>query len=172
MNKKFLNDYRRYGLSKNLFRIIKNILTIPEISFLYFYRSNSVLSKILKKRIMKKYTLEIYSKNIGEGFFINHPYGITVNPNTVIGKNCNIHKGVTIGQENRGKRKGTPTIGNEVWIGTNSVIVGNIKIGNDVLIAPLTYINFDVPDHSIVIGNPGKIIHKDHATEEYINRKV
>lgn len=55
--------------------------------------------------------------------------------------NCNIHKGVTIGQENRGKRQGTPIIGDNVWIGMNVTIVGNIKIGNDVLIAPNTYLN-------------------------------
>lgn len=77
-----------------------------------------------------------------------------------------------IGQENRGKRKGTPIIGNEVWIGANAVIVGNIKIGNDVLIAPLSYVNFDVPDHSIVVGNPAKIISKEFATKDYINNKI
>lgn len=44
----------------------------------------------------------------------------------------------------------------------------NIKIGNDVLIAPNTFVNFDVPDHSIVIGNPAKIIHRENATEGHI----
>ena len=87
-------------------------------------------------------------------------------------QNVNIATGVTIGQENRGKRKGCPIIGDCVWIGTNSVIVGNVNIGHDVLIAPLTYVNFDVPSHSIVIGNPAKIIHRENATEGYINKKV
>ena len=41
-------------------------------------------------------------------------------------------------------------------------------IGNDVLIAPNTFVNFDVPDHSIVIGNPAKIHHRDNATEGHI----
>ena len=76
---------------------------------------------------------------------------------------------MTIGQENRGKRKGAPTIGNKVWMGVNSTIVGNITIGDDVLIAPNSYVNFDVPPHSIVIGNPGKIIHRENATQDYIN---
>ena len=57
-------------------------------------------------------------------------------------------------------------------IGSNAVIVGNVRIGNDVLIAPLSYVNFDVPDHSIVIGNPAKIISKEEATKEYINNKI
>lgn len=76
------------------------------------------------------------------------------------------------GQENRGKRKGTPRIGNDVWIGTNAVIVGKIEIGNNVLIAPNSYVNFDVPNNSIVIGNPGKIIPSINACESYIENKI
>ena len=110
--------------------------------------------------------------DIGSGLYMGHVHGITLNPKVKIGKNCNIHKGVTIGQENRGKRKGVPVIGDEVWIGINATIVGNIHIGNDVLIAPGAYINFDVPDHSIVVGNPGVIRHAVHATDGYINRNV
>lgn len=88
-----------------------------------------------------------------------------------MGANCNVHKGVTIGQENRGRRKGAPCIGDGVWMGVNSTIVGGITIGDDVLIAPNSYVNFDVPSHSIVIGNPAKIIHRDNATESYIENK-
>lgn len=84
----------------------------------------------------------------------------------------NFHKGVTIGAENRGKRKGTPVIGNNVWIGINATIVGKITIGNDVLIAPNTLVNFDVPDHSIVVGCPGIIKSVPNATEGYINNAV
>jgi serine O-acetyltransferase len=65
-----------------------------------------------------------------------------------------------------------PTIGDEVWIGANAVIVGGIKIGNNVLVAPNSYINFDVPNHSVVLGNPASIIPNDHATEGYINNKI
>lgn len=54
----------------------------------------------------------------------------------------------------------------------NSTIVGNIVVGDDVLIAPNTYINRDIPDHSIVFGNPCIIKHADKATNEYINHIV
>ncbi|HOO79472.1 MAG TPA: serine acetyltransferase, partial [Lachnospiraceae bacterium] len=60
----------------------------------------------------------------------------------------------------------------QVWIGTNAVIVGNITIGDDVMIAPGAYVTTDVPAHSIVIGNPAVIRHRDNATEGYINRPV
>ena len=85
---------------------------------------------------------------------------------------CDINKGVTIGQENRGKRKGTPVIGDEVWIGINATIVGKVSIGSDVLIAPNTFVNKDIPDHSVVFGNPCVIIPNTKATEEYICNKA
>lgn len=114
----------------------------------------------------------VYKTEIGEGFYLGHFGMVIINSSAKIGKNCNINQGVTIGAENRGNRKGVPTIGNDVWIGANSVIVGKISIGNNVLIAPLTYVNFDVPDNSIVIGNPGRIILDKEATYSYICNKV
>lgn len=127
----------------------------------------------MSHRLYKKYGLEISSScSIGSGLYLGHAFNITINPSAKLGKNINIHKGVTIGQENRGKRKGAPTIGDLVWIGVNSTIVGNIKIGNNVLIAPNSYVNFDVPDNSIVIGNPARIITNNNATEGYINRTI
>lgn len=154
-----------------------NINKIQKI-FLYGFRkytNNSgelkrIFCKILMLPFKFFYCIEIAAgTSIGGGLYIGHPYGITINPKAVIGNNCNIHKGVTIGQENRGKRKGTPTIGNCVWIGVNATIVGNIRIGDDVLIAPNSYINKDVPSHSVVFGNPCIIKRVDFATEGYIN---
>jgi serine O-acetyltransferase len=119
---------------------------------------------------MLRYGLEIsWRTKIGKGFYIGHAFNITINPDAEIGEWCNIHKGVTIGQQNRGKRKGAPKIGNRVWIGVNATIVGKIEIGDDVLIAPNAFVNCDVPSHSVVIGNPCKIHYKENATEEYIN---
>lgn len=130
-------------------------------------------AKIMWKYYSLMYGLEIAPvTQIGKGLYIGHAFNITINPAAKIGDNCNIHRGVLIGQENRGKRKGTPIIGNKVWIGINVAIVGNVTIGDDVLIAPNTYVNCDVPAHSIVFGNPCIIKHRDNATENYINRTV
>ena len=108
---------------------------------------------------------------IGGGLYLGHAYNITINPSATIGWNCNIHKGVVIGQTNRGKNKGVPKIGNEVWIGINAAIVGGIEIGDDVMIAPNSYVNCDIPSHSVVYGNPCVIRHRNYATEGYINNK-
>ena len=53
-----------------------------------------------------------------------------------------------------------PTIGNEVWIGVNATIVGKVSIGDDVLIAPNTFVNRDIHSHSVVFGNPRIIKHE------------
>lgn len=106
--------------------------------------------------------------SIGGGIFWAHFHSITINPKSIIGRNCSIYKGVTIGQEMRGPRAGCPTIGDNVYIGINATIVGKINIGDDVLIAANTFVNCDIPSHSIVFGNPCIIKHTDNATNGYI----
>lgn len=143
----------------------------------YWYRKTNrrpnIVNRLIYRMVKFLWHIEIpYSTRIGKGLYVGHPFCITINPNATIGDNCNIHKGVTIGQENRGKRTGVPTIGNCVWIGINSTIVGEINIGDDVLIAPNTFVNVDIPSHSVAFGNPCIIKHKDNATEGYINNKV
>ena len=64
---------------------------------------------------------------------------------------------------------GSVNVGNNVWIGINATVVGNVKIGNDVLIAPNSYVNRDIPDHSVVFGNPCVIASREDATMNYIN---
>ena len=149
--------------------------------WLYLYRKccycKTPILKILYKVVFRLWStrrgLEISTTNpIGGGIYIGHAYNITINQNATIGRNLNIHKGVVIGQANRGSRKGSPTIGDRVWIGINSAIVGNVTIGDDVLIAPNSFVNVDIPSHSVVFGNPCIIKHKDWATEGYVNNIV
>lgn len=119
----------------------------------------------------KKHNISMtYTTQIGGGLFMSHPVNIIINHKAVIGENVNINNGVTIGQENRGKREGVPRIGNKVWIGANAVVVGNITIGDDVLIAPNTFVNFDVPPHSVVVNGSSVIKHVDDATYKYVER--
>ena len=71
--------------------------------------------RFLYRRMASQYKLEIpWRLKMGKGLYLGHAYCITVNPEAVIGEWCNIHKGVTIGRQNRGKLKGAPTIGNHV----------------------------------------------------------
>lgn len=123
-------------------------------------------------RLCRKYGIEIKTKTkIGAGFVMVHPYNITISPFAEIGNNVNMMKGSTIGVS-WGKHPGAPKIGNCVYIGINSTVIGGIAIGDDVLIAPNTFVNQNVPSHSIVIGNPCKIIPRENATEKYILNKI
>lgn len=180
MNKVFKKDlYRYYGEGGEPF--LKKVFRPLELKFISAYRkANGCKFKPLKlfymlrlMHLSHKTQIQIPARtSIGEGFYIGHLGRVIIHPEAKLGKNINIATGVTIGAENRGKRKGTPVISDNCWIGTNAVVVGNIKIGSDVLIAPLAYVNFDVPDHSIVVGNPGKIIPRENATEDYVCNKV
>ena len=165
----FEADMHRYGGAKTELRRLHYYLRKAQTSknvMNYMYR-------FLLHREERKRGIEIsYKVNIGPGLYLGHAYGITVNDNALLGKNCNLHKGVTIGRENRGKRKGAPVLGDNVWVGINAVVVGNISIGSNVLIAPNAFVNVDVPDNSVVIGNPCIIVPKDHATESYINNTI
>ena len=166
-------DYYRMTGQQWKFNIknIVNFLLMHNIRFMYWWRKAKNGSLIAKYKVFKysrKYGLEIsLSSDIDNGLYLGHPYNITVGGNVKIGKNVNIHKGATIGATNRGLKRGCPIISNNVFIGINATVVGKINIGEDVLIAPNAYVNFDVPPHSVVLGNPGKVYPKQEATHSY-----
>lgn len=176
MNSVFKKDlYRYYGDGGE--PLLKKIFRPLEIKYISVFRNANMCKFLPLKlfymfrlyRLSHKTQIQIPARTkIGEGFYIGHLGRVIIHPDAKLGKNINVGTGVTIGMENRGERKGAPKIADNCWIGTNACIVGNVKIGTDVLIAPLTYVNFDVPDHSIVIGNPGRIIPKENATASYV----
>lgn len=172
-------DLNRYFGKTSRKYFLKAFLLVPGFRFTYFFRkamqakeNGSLLYyfyRIFHRRYTFKYSIDIpISTKIGKGFYIGHLGNVVVSGAATIGENCNISQGVTIGQTYRGKKMGAPVIGNGVWIGANSVIVGNIVIGDDVMITPLTFVATDVPAHSIVSGNPAQITPRDNATAGYI----
>lgn len=110
-----------------------------------------------------------YNSRIGSGFYIGHFGGIVVNSNCVIGNNCNISHGVTLGQGNRGNSKGVPHIGDNVYIGPGAKIFGGLTIGNNAAIGANCVVTKNVPDNAVVVGVPGKIISFEGSTG-YVNR--
>jgi len=92
--------------------------------------------KMLKRRYRFKYGFEISANaQIGEGFYLSDHCGPVVIGPVKIGKYCNICHCVTIGRAYKDGKIGRPTIDDYVWIGTGSVLVGNISIGKNVLMA-------------------------------------
>lgn len=108
-----------------------------------------------------------YSEKIQGGLAFAHAYAITVNVGVRTGQNVILFKGCTLGGIRSGVRRGTPILGNNVVVGLNATVCGGVTIGDDVFIAPGAFVNFDVPDHSVVIGNPGIVHRKVGATRDY-----
>ena len=100
-----------------------------------------------------------------------HAYGIIVNRRCVIGRNCNLSQGVTLGVANRGAKAGTPTIGDQVYIGPGAVIFGSIQVGDDAAIGANCVVTKDVPEKGVVVGVPGKIISHE-GSEGYVNQTL
>src|SRR6266850_2616329 len=128
------------------------------------------VARIMLRHLAYKFGISIpYHTQIGSGFYIGHFGGIVVNGKSVIGKNCNISQGVTLGQANRGKNKGYPILGDNVYIGPGAKIIGAVKIGNNVAIGANCVVTKDIPDNSVVVGIPGRVISQEGAIG-YVNR--
>ncbi|MGB9688650.1 serine O-acetyltransferase [Thermogutta sp.] len=127
-------------------------------------------AKLYLRRLRYKLGISIPPETqIGSGFYIGHFGGIVVNERCIIGKNCNLSHGVTLGQVNRGPRKGCPIIGDNVYIGPGAKIIGAVRVGNNVAIGANCVVTKDVPDNAVVVGVPGKII-SFRGSQGYVNR--
>ena len=96
---------------------------------------------------------------IGKGFFIDHGMGVVIGETTEIGDNCVLFHNVTLGGTGKHKGKRHPTIGTNVMIGTGAILLGPIKVGDNVKIGANTFILMrNVPDNTTVAGTPGRIV--------------
>lgn len=102
---------------------------------------------------------------IGTGLVLNHTSGIVFHAGAIIGDDCIFHSGVVIGGKGR---QDPPTIGNNVYIGANSVIAGPIQIGNNVTIGACALITESIPDDALVATKPATVI-KPYYNRPYFN---
>lgn len=100
----------------------------------------------------KYFTISSTTK-IGKYFHVGHPFSTIINAES-IGDNFSCLQNTTIGAG----RKGRPTIGDNVLIGANCVIIGGISIGSNVIIGAGSVVVKDIPDNSVAVGNPARVI--------------
>ncbi len=141
----------------------------------YYRGRNKVLFYVFYvwlKRIKYKYGFDIsYRTKIGKGLYIGHFGGIVIHGDAEIGENCNLSQGMTIGVLVRGRNEGIPKIGNRVFIGPGAAILGGITIGDDVLIGTNSVVHFNVPDGSVVAAPQSTII-SSRGSQGYITNTV
>ncbi|HEY1212638.1 MAG TPA: hypothetical protein VGE93_03300, partial [Bryobacteraceae bacterium] len=94
---------------------------------------------------------------IGPGLLIAHCGGITLHPEDVIGRHCDIAHHVTLGTRGGGSQ-GAPKLGKNVYVGTNAVLIGPIHVGDGARIAANSLVNRDVPAGATVMGVPAVVV--------------
>lgn len=95
---------------------------------------------------------------VGKRFFIDHGMGVVIGETAEIGDDVLVYQGVTLGGTGKERGKRHPTLGNHVVVGTGAKVLGNIRIGDHVKIGAGSVVIRPVPDHSTVVGIPGRVV--------------
>ena len=103
--------------------------------------------------------IEIHpSATIGKGLFIDHGSGVVIGETTVIGDNCTIYQGVTLGGTGKEHGKRHPTIGDNVIIGSGARVLGPFRVGNGAKIAAGAVVLGEVPNEATAVGVPARVV--------------
>ena len=129
----------------------------PEFAYVFFWRTKLRNKWFSSFFITQDYLCKIFgSTKIGGGLTCYHPYATVINAKS-IGENFQFRNGLTIGNKANNNQL-IPTIGDNVTVGANVVIIGDIIIGDNVTVGAGAVVVKDVPNNSIVAGNPAKVI--------------
>ncbi|MBO7149043.1 MAG: serine O-acetyltransferase [Clostridia bacterium] len=95
---------------------------------------------------------------IGKGLFIDHGSGVVIGETAVIGDNCTIYQGVTLGGTGKHTGKRHPTLGNNVMVGAGAKVLGPFTVGDNSKIAAGAVVLDAIPENSTAVGIPARVI--------------
>lgn len=151
---------RRLGFDRKLYYYV---VRQPAYRTLFYYRVG-FQKGVLKFLFPGMRDFYIQAESIGKNCFVlNHPYATILNANT-IGDNFTCCQLTTIGNKIHGRNDLVPTIGNNVSLGANVTIIGDITIGNNVQIGAGSVVVKNIPSDCVVVGNPARIIPRNEHT--------
>ena len=125
----------------------------------WFYQHKwFTIARIISQRARHKTGIEIHpGAQIGKGLFIDHGRGVVIGETTIIGDNCLLYQGVTLGGTGKDKGKRHPTLGDNVMVGAGAKVLGPINIGSNVKVAANAVVLSDIPENCTAVGVPARI---------------
>ena len=125
---------------------------------------------LIQKHYQEKSGIQIrIGTNVGKGLCFTHYSAIIISPFSKIGENVTIFQGVTVGGM---FGKGDPVIGDNVIAFAGSKIIGNVQVGNNVVIGANAVVSKDIPDNAVVVGVPAKVINYNGAEISSLYRRI
>ncbi len=141
-------------------------LVFHRIAHALFLRNVPILPRLIAHLSRFLTGIEIHpGARIGQGLFIDHGMGVVIGETTEIGEDVTLYQGVTLGGTGHETGKRHPTIGNGVIIGAGAKVLGPITMGHDVRIGTNSVVLKSVPDGATVVGIPGEIIRGRRDTD-------
>lgn len=129
----------------------------------FYTKGHKFIATAISNKVRRKYGIEIHpAAQIGKGVFIDHGMGVVIGETAVIGDNCTIYQGVTLGGTGKDKGKRHPTIGSNVLIGCGAKVLGPFTVGDNSKIAANAVVLQEVPPNCTCVGIPAKIVKIDN----------
>ena len=165
--------FQRDPAARNYFEILT---TYPGVHALILHRLAHFLWSIKLKLIARIFShlariltgIEIHpGAQIGRRFFIDHGMGVVIGETAIIGDDCTLYHGVTLGGTTWKKGKRHPTLKNNVVIGAGAKVLGPITLGNNSKVGSNAVVVTDIPNDSTAVGIPAKIIESGEKMKKF-----
>ena len=129
----------------------------------FFYKINFKFLARAISQLTRFFTgIEIHpGATIGKGLLIDHGMGVVIGETAIVGNDCTIYQGVTLGGTGKEKGKRHPTLGNNVVVGSGAKVLGPFSVGDNSKIAAGAVVLNEVPPDSTCVGVPARVVKKD-----------
>ena len=113
----------------------------------------------MSKWCRNRYGIEIHpAATIGRRLVIDHGMGIVIGETAIVGNDCKLFHGVTLGGTGKERGKRHPTLGNGVMVGSGAKVLGNVTIGDNAKIGANAVVLWDVPANTTAVGMPARLV--------------